>query len=122
MAADAGDLVQASWRGWLAVTGLILPYAVGILVVVSNASSIGNYNYYVSGRLREWDDLTSLLTLGAVIVGFCACLPWISRHGKNSRSKKRMILALLICIAPFLQLIGVFLVRFLVYNAMGGIL
>jgi hypothetical protein len=102
----------------MATTGLLLPYFVGVLGGVLFQSEIRSMAYYRSGRLTRLDHDTELATFAAVFVGVCLMLPFLFRAFRGSNVPGKIWLALLLCV----HLAAVFVVRFIAYYMVGGIL
>jgi hypothetical protein len=106
----------------LAVAGFVLPYAVGIGGTVVLGDSIGNHDFYHSGRLAAWDDATTVATLVAYALGLVACIPWLSRFFRGIPFMRQVFAGCCVALVATAHLAAVFVVRFAYYISTGGIL
>lgn len=106
--------------GRLAALGVALPYLAATLPLLIFQDRIGDIEYYRSGWLRSFDDLTSWLTLAAFLAGTAFGLPWLRRLFRGTPSKVRTLT--LVIVGLLIHFLAVFVVRFLVYMQLGGIL
>jgi hypothetical protein len=114
--------VRKRIAGRLAVVGILLPYAVGIASTAVLGNKVGSFDFYSSGRLRAWDEVTSIATIVAYGLGLLACLPWLWEHStKNFTTMGRLCMGCTLALLAAVQLVAVFVVRFLYYVHVGGI-
>ena len=117
-----GSIVRTPLRLSFAVSGILLPYCVGIAGTLYLNGQQGDHEYYLSGQLQTWDVLTGYATLAAYFLGVLACVPWARDRFSAATSRHPGLLAVGLLCAALLQLVAVLAVRFAFYYQSGGIL
>ena len=103
----------------LATTGLVTPFIVTMSVILIYRGKIRSMDYYASGDLTKFDSITEILTLALGGFALLVCFPAV-RSIAASRERKWPTYSLAALSAP-LYLLTLFVFRFTIYYAAGGI-